>query len=208
MKTPARFAAISLLAALALFSGCNLPQPVADMTRYYVLVAKPDTTTTATSDHRWRVALPPVEVPPFLRSKPMAVRVGSNEVHYVDEARWAEPLDSGVLRVFREQLEAMPEIAQVSAGTNFVSDAVDFQIVVRVLRCEGDVTKGNLARFIATVEIHSDKGERLARDTLRAEVPGWDGKDYGELAAKLSEAVRELASKVPPLLEKASEPKK
>jgi uncharacterized lipoprotein YmbA len=208
MKTR-RFGSLCLLAAVLslLVTSCNLPSAVVDSTRYYVLVARPERTT-ETSTHHWKVALKPVEVPMFLRAKPMAVRVASNEVRYVDDARWAEPLDAGIMRVIREQLEAMPEIAQVSTATDIAGVTPDYQIVVRVLRCEGDLTGGaGMARFIATVEVHSAKGERLARDTLRAEVGDWDGKDYDALARKLSEAVRDLASRVPVLLEKAGETK-
>jgi uncharacterized protein len=207
MKTR-RFGSLCLLASVLglLVTSCNLPSAVVDSTRYYVLVARPERTD-ATSTQHWKVALHPVEVPIFLRSKPMAVRVASNEVRYVDDARWAEPLDSGITRVIREQLEAMPEITQVSTTADIAGVTPDYQIVVRVLRCEGDLTGAGMARFIATVEIHSAKGERLARDTLRAEVGDWDGKDYDALARKLSEAVRDLASRVPALLEKASETK-
>ncbi|HET7536990.1 MAG TPA: ABC-type transport auxiliary lipoprotein family protein [Candidatus Didemnitutus sp.] len=209
MKTKSRFAAVAglpLVAAFLLLGACNLPQPTTDTTRFYVLVVKPDASTAAaaTATRKWSVALAPIEVPPFLRSKPMAVRVSPTEVRYIDEARWAEPLDAGILRVFREQLEVMPEFAQVSTGPDIVGAPADFQIVVRVLRCEGDVTSEKMGRFVATVEIHAANGDRLARDTLYAEVGGWDGKDYGVLAGKLSEAVRDLATRVPPLLEKAS----
>jgi uncharacterized lipoprotein YmbA len=208
MKTH-RFRVLCILSSvLGLFAtSCNLPQPVADSTRFYVLAAKPGPTTAA-SEHRWKIALQPVEVPLFLRSKPMAVRVASNEVRYVDDARWAEPLDSGVMRVIREQLEAMSEIAQVVTANDLGGITPDYLVVVRVLRCEGDLTgKEGLARFIASVEVHSPKGERLARDTLHSEVGDWDGKDYDALARKLSEAVRDLASRVPALLEKAAESK-
>jgi uncharacterized lipoprotein YmbA len=198
---------LTIAGACLLLGACNLPQPVADTTRFYVLSSRPERTE-ATSTQHYKIALMPVDVPLFLRSKPMAVRVGANELKYVDDARWAEPLDAGIGRVFREQLEALPEIAQVSTGTDLVGPVADYQVEIRVLRCEGDTTGGEgKARFIASIVIHSANGDRVARDTMRSEVGGWDGKDYGALANKLSEAVRELARKVPALLEKGSEPK-
>jgi uncharacterized lipoprotein YmbA len=205
MKTR-RFRVTCILSAVLCLvaTSCNLPQAAPDTTRYYVLAAQPDHTE-APAARQWKISLLPVDVPLFLRSKPMAVRVAANEVRYIEDARWAEPLDAGVGRVFREQLEAMPAIAQVSTSTSGVGPMPDYEVVIRVLRCEGDTTGSEgLARFIASVEIHSAQGDRLARDTLHSEVGGWNGKDYDALARKLSEAVRDLASRVPTLLEKAS----
>jgi len=78
---------------------------------------------------------------------------------------------------------------------------------VRVQRCEGDV-KAHVARFVATIELYATDaaGERRARDTVSIEVPGWDGKDYGQLAEKLSQAVTQLTERVVTLA--ASVPKK
>jgi len=208
MKTR-RFRVTGILSAVLglLATSCNLPQAVPDTTRYYVLSAQPDHPE-APAARRWKIFLLPVDVPLFLRSKPMAVRVAANEVRYIEDARWAEPLDAGIGRVFREQLEAMPAIAQVSTSTSGVGPMPDYEVVIRVLRCEGDTTGSEgLARFIASVEIHSAQGDRLAQDTLHSEVGGWNGKDYDALARKLSEAVRDLASRMPTLLEKAGETK-
>ena len=128
----------------------------------------------------------------------MQVRLTANEVAYVDEARWAETLEQGIGRVLRESLEGRPEIAHVAANA---TQEHDFDIAVRVLRCEGDREKG-VARFSAAVEIYAagPGGVRRGRDTFTTEVPGWDKQSYGQLAAKLSEAVDAFGDRIVALL--------
>lgn len=190
----ALFLAVTVLLAAA---GCSLPQAQVDPTRYYVLstpAAKP-----ASGDGaHWRVALRTVQIPSFLRGKSMQVRSGTNEVIYADESRWAESLEAGVSRVLRESLEGREAITNVvsSAGEEH-----DFDIVVSVLRCEGDRAAG-VARFTAVIEIYSTApgAPRIARDTFTTEVQGWNGQDYGQLAQKLSEAVEAFSNRIAALL--------
>jgi hypothetical protein len=195
-----------LLLAFAGFGpGCSLPPAQPDPTRYYVLTpATSRPSAVAPAGPHWRVALRPVEMPNFLRSKTMQVRVAPNEVTYADEARWAETLEAGIGRVLRESLEGRGEIAHVvtSAGEDH-----DFDIAVRVLRCEGDREKG-VARFTAAVEVYAagPGGARRGRDTFTTEVPGWDKQSYGQLAAKLSEAVDEFGDRITALLATAEKP--
>ncbi|MBS0664215.1 MAG: membrane integrity-associated transporter subunit PqiC [Verrucomicrobia bacterium] len=194
------------LAALLLgLAACSLPPAQSDPTRYYVLTpAAARASDSAPVGTHWRVALRPVEVPNFLRGKTMAVRVASNEVVYVDEARWAETLEAGIGRVLRESLEKRPEVAFVATGGG---EDHDFDIAVRVLRCEGDREKG-VARFTAAVEIYSagPGGARRGRDIFTTEVPDWNRQDYGQLAAKLSEAVDAFGDRIIALLASVQKP--
>jgi uncharacterized lipoprotein YmbA len=180
-------------------TGCNLiPPSTPDATRYYVLTttaAKP--AAPAADGPHWRIALRTVEVPSFLRGKAMQVRTAGNEIHYAEEARWAESLEAGLGRVLHESLESRAEIAHVVANA---AEDPDFDVAVRVLRCEGD-RDAKVARFSAVVEVYAPRlgAELRARDTFVIEIPGWNG-DYGQLAAKLSTAVDGLAGNIVTLL--------
>ena len=199
MKPRHYFPAVLLVAGLLAGAGCNIIPPVQpDSTHYYVLTAagaKP--AAPATMATHARIALRPVEVPAFLRGKPMQVRVAVNEVVFADDARWAESLESGLGRVLRESLEARGEALHVVPS---LGEDHDFELAVRVLRCEGD-REAKLARFTAVVEIYSTGAgaERVARDTFVMEVPGWD-LSYGQLAQKLSEAADGLGDRAVTLL--------
>ncbi|HND62855.1 MAG TPA: ABC-type transport auxiliary lipoprotein family protein [Opitutaceae bacterium] len=196
---------LSLAALLLGLAACTLPPAQPDPTRYYMLTPMAHRTgEAAAAGSHWRVALRPVEMPNFLRGKTMAVRVASNEVVYVDDARWAETLEAGIGRVLRESLESRPEIAFVATSGG---EEHDFDIAVRVLRCEGDREKG-VARFTAAVEIYAagPGGARRGRDIFTTEVPGWDRQNYGQLAAKLSEAVDVFGDRIVALLVAVQKP--
>ena len=192
------------LVCLLVGTGCNvIPTSQPDATRYYVLATLPAKPAATPAARQWRVALRPVDVPSFLRGKAMLVRQGGNEIHYADEARWAESLEAGVSRVLRESLENRGEISHVVSS---LGEEHDFEVAVRLLRCEGD-RDAKVARFTAVVEIYpAGVGtERRARETYNAEIPNWDGS-YSQLASKLSEGADGVADRVVTLLEATGKP--
>ena len=196
-----------LLPVLGLLAGCNIiPPSTPDATRYYVLTsatARP--ATMAPDGPQWRIALRPVEIPSYLHDKAMLVRSAGNEIHYAAEARWGESLEAGLSRVLREDLQGRGEVAHVIASAG---EDADFDVLVRMLRCEGD-RDAKVARFSAVVEVYAPRlGANLrARDIFVMEIPGWDDS-YGQLAAKLSEAVDGLAGHIVTLLGTAGSPGK
>ncbi len=179
------------------WSGCALPEAQPDLTRYYVLTAEEvgaSASGAAAEGEGRKVFLKAVNVPEFLRGKVVQVRLAENEVKYIDTARWAEPLDAGLARVLRESLD------RAEGGVEVVTrpmDARDFDIVVQVRRCEG-VVPDRTARLDARVEIFSAglESRRIAEEEFAIEIPGWDGSDYGQLAAKLSEAAQRLGAEI------------
>jgi uncharacterized lipoprotein YmbA len=190
-------------AALLVLGACSLPLPEAtsDLTRFYVLApaaaSTPATSTPAEAAPR-RVFVRPVVVPEFLRGKIMAVRVAGNEVKYVDTARWAEPIESGLTRVLRDDLAGRASAVQ---GVGGAGEAHDFDIAVQLRECEGVLPAG-VARLAAHVEVFSTDVDRklVAQDDFTIDVPGWNGTDYGQLTAKLSEAAAALSARIAELL--------
>ena len=128
----------------------------------------------------------------------MQVRVADNELRYIDVARWAEPLESGLTRVLREDLAQRPARVRVVARG---PDEHEFDVAVNLRRCEGVLPAG-LARLAARIEIFSTgtNQELVAQEDFTFDVPGWDGEDYGLLAKKLSEAADALAERIVTLL--------
>lgn len=193
--------------ALLLLAACSLPEAQPDLTRFYVLTAAGATGDVragenATAEKR-RVWLKTINVPEFLRGKIMQVRLSANEVKFIDTARWAEPLESGLGRVLRENLGAAGSGIEV-AGRSV--DAHEFDVVVHLRSCEG-VMPGGVARLAARVQVYAAglEARQVAEEEMVEEVEGWNGKDYGDLAAKLSEAAARMSARIAALLREAGD---
>lgn len=187
---------VLLLCAFAFcaLSGCAVLQPQADPSRFYVLTvpsATPERIPEGKFKH-WKVGLRPVEVPAYLRSKAMAVRTGANEIHFAEFERWAEPLDQGISRVMKETLSSTRNVESVALNSHG-DDTLDYEVAIRVLACEGVRGENgtNAIRFAVTWEVRpAGKNPTMTqRGVFTADPVAWDGKDYGQLAERLSEAI-------------------
>ncbi len=122
----------------------------------------------------------------------MVVRTGTNEIHFADFDRWAEPLDQGISRVIKETLSSARNVDSVALNSHG-DDTLDYEVAIRVLACEGVwVEHGNGSiRFAVTWEVRSVGNNSTAtkRGVFTADPVAWSGKDYGQLAERLSEAM-------------------
>ena len=187
----------------AMLGGCQLlPPATADATRFFVLSGPVLAETTTTAEHgHLQLGLRQVELPDYLRTtKSMVVRAGANEIRYQDYARWAEPLEAGVNRVLKNCLLAVPEVRGVDAHPMRGDVARDYDIAVRIIRCEGVVLAdgGNGARFEATYKLTTTdgSGRQIASGVYQSPPASWDGKDFSALAQLLSDAVTGLGEKI------------
>ena len=180
---------LGLLSALVGFLGaCSnlLPPPQTDTVRRFTLAglsAAPALTN--------GTKVQPVQVAGHLRRRTMAVRVGENEVIYLEDVVWAEALGDGITQTLRNRLGAI------------ASDAV---VSVQIQRCELDRAAGNAVQFVASYSIKSGGpvSPTETQELFTASPRTWDGKDYGTLVALMRDAVTELADR---LVSKLSEKK-
>lgn len=194
-----------LSSALWLLTACNLPLPRAqsDQTRYFLLTPagiRPAAGAVAPA-RRWVVGIRRVDVAAYLQTKSFAIRSHANEVAFLDFARWGEPLEQGIARVLAEDLQAAGNVARVSRQSFRADDLRDFDVAVDIAACEG--TADGDVRFAATWRITSPGrlGATVAEGSYTAAGLRWDDHDYGQLAARLSEALaglsRDIAAALP-----------
>ncbi len=192
--------------AIAFLGGCSFLRPHDDPTRFYVLTVPPAATERlADGEIRMlRIGLKPVEVPAYLRTKSMVVRTGTNEVHFSEFDRWAEPLDQGIGRVMKEALSSARNVESVSLNSRG-DDSLDCEVLIRILACEGvRVESGTSSiRFAASWEVRAVGTNSAATKCggFSADRVTWDGKTYAQLAERLSDAIASasiaLASDLP-----------
>ncbi len=186
---------------LLLLTGCSLlPQPKADPTRYYVLTGPSVESASATAKVEGALVLgvKRIEIAPYLNGKDMVVREGGNEITYNSFARWAEPLTTSISRALVGGLVHSDKVGRVYSQPFPFEVARDYDVSIRVLRCEGDRKEGGVAfaSFSAEVEVTQAKpgGAVVLRKVFTAPETEWDGHDFGKLAFALSESIGALGA--------------
>lgn len=160
---------------LLFLAACNLPQPQADTVRHFTLSGSYAPQATG-------AVIPMVRLAGHLKSRAMAVRVAENEVAYLEDVRWAEPLDEAITRIVRTRVGP--------AGT-------DRKVTILVTHCELDRRQGNQATLSASIEIAGGGADAPVQNTNFTASPRvWDGKDYGTLVAHLQAGAVELGDAV------------
>lgn len=185
-------------------SGCSLPLPQAqsDPTRFYVL-STPAVAGVVVAKAP-AVHLRPVELASYIKSKPMIVRRGDNEIEFHEFARWGEPLELGIGRVLREELLARGAASAVLAGgLRAVGVDYDYELTVRVLACEGGADGAIYFRAAWELSTVDAKPTVAAQGDFRPLDLRWDGKSEASLAATLSQAVAALSGEIAAGLAKA-----
>jgi len=186
-----------LIPVFCLLTACSLPLPQAqsDLTRYYLLTSTDirPATDTAPAVKPWVVGMRAVDMPAYLQGKSFAIRSHTNEIMFLDFVLWGEPLDQGVARVLAENLRSLKNVARVSLPPFRADEQRDFEILVQVSACEG--TADGDVRFAATWRILAPGGSAgtVAEGNYAASGLRWDGRDHGQLAARLSEALAGLS---------------
>ncbi len=189
-----------LVVGLGLFTSCSIPLPTAqpDLTRYYLLnsvPARPEAKAAAPAK-RWVLGVRNVEIPSYLRNKSFAIRSHANEVSFLDLARWGEPLDQGVARVLVENLQLLPNVVRISTQPFRAEEQRDFDLLVQVSACEGTADGAVLCSATWRITAPTAAANTVAEGRFTAAGLHWDGRDCGQLAAKLSEGLASLSHNI------------
>ena len=176
MKT--RLCASAILVG-AFLTACNvLPPQQSDTVRYFTLgsPAGPGLAQNST-------LVRPVQLAGHLHGRKMAVRLSEHEVSYLEDVRWAEPLEEAITQSLRNRL------GTVGGGAT---------VTVQVESCELNRAAGNKVELTATYLIVPADGDRAAgrHGLFTASPRSWDGKDYGALVDLLHAAVDELGDAI------------
>ena len=128
---------IPVLLAGAL-GGCLNTSPVADSRRFFVI--EPGLSSQGPGSTQEPVAvvgIKPVILPAYLRDNRIVVRKSANEIKYSETIRWGEPLDQGLMRAMRSNLDGALKNCLVIQAPWSLGD-VDFEVSIRFRTCELD----------------------------------------------------------------------
>lgn len=197
-----RTAALGLLSSSVFgLAGCSLvPRPQPDPTRYYVLTTPAQASgREGTSAEKLVVGVSRIEIAPYLNGKDMVVRREGNEITYNSFSRWAEPLTTSIGRLLSARLGGSEKVGRVYSQPFAFDVERDYDVWVRVLRCEGELRDGRaVASFSALVEVTEARsgGAVVLRKLFETSETAWSGDDYGKLALALSESVAALGDEI------------
>jgi uncharacterized lipoprotein YmbA len=176
----------AILVALALLlPGCTRSRPAA----YYQLtaIAAEQGLVSSATTAALGIALGPVRLPEMLDRPQLIIRTGANRMEIVDDRRWIEPPADTISRVLRENLAVLLATERIVAYPWTRNDAFDYQVVVEILRFEGQGVRE--AHLEAIWAVRNRQGESLVPERrARFQVPA-ASPDYDGLVRALSDTL-------------------
>lgn len=187
-------------AALAgLLGGCASLQPIPDDERFYTLAPPEgvDMAPASGSGVRPSVGIHVDIHADYLREPAMVVRASRNEVRFERGHRWAGRLDDDLERALTAALQQDLGATSVAPVLSGARATVDVLIDIRLVACEGTTDGAAVLEAFWEVTTLATPGAGAAGH-FRGQKDGWNGTDFGQLAAMLSTLVEELAGEIAP----------
>jgi uncharacterized lipoprotein YmbA len=159
---------------------------------YYLLSAQAKQIPSGTSPS---VGVGPIEIPEYLNRHAIVYNRDGNRLHIASFERWAEPLDSSILRVVRMNLASILNTQNVQAFPWNKSSRPEYGVAVTILNLDANDESARLV-----VEWHLSRPqseETLMRriDELQIDLPTGT-VNATEVAAAYSELLYQLTSKI------------
>jgi uncharacterized lipoprotein YmbA len=181
-------------------AGCSFMKPSGVSPRAFMLTPSPAATTSATTrSTNMAVGVGYVTVPGYLSGKPMAMRLQTNEVVYLETAVWAERLDVGLQRVLAADLGALIPTDRVRLSTWRPEDvAVSIYVIVERF----DVSSHGEASLVAWWRVNAPGEDKLLASgkfsgTHNGPSPDTDPQGaVASMSALAADLARELAQTI------------
>jgi uncharacterized lipoprotein YmbA len=181
---------LGISACCALLAGCLL-KPVAVTSRRFVL-SPVQTESPAVSSGDVAVGLGRVRMPEYLLKDSMAIRKGTSEIEYLENALWAERLDHSFQSVLAADLATHLSTARVRS-TSWLPGEVALVIRVSVTRLDVDV-QGH-GTLVARWQVESAESGKVVKDgeTRLAKAGASPFADPANIASNLSELTAQFS---------------
>jgi len=189
-----------LLASLVALgvAGCGglLGKGTVEPTRFYLLeaLAEPGPSASSTFGQQ-SLGVGPVTLPRYLDRPSVVTRGASNEIHVADFFQWAEPLVDGVPRVVAEDLSTLLGTERVYAVPATLPEALDFRVVVDVIRFDGALEGDAILETRWTVlDLRKDLRVAARRSSVKTRKVA--KADYSTLVSAMSRTLADLSAEI------------
>ena len=176
------------LACAMLFAGCSASQ-----VHYHTLASSDAFEGTDRKSADFLLEVMPVSVPPSLDQAYLAIRRGQTEIEFVDDERWASPLDNEIRSALAVRLAARLNTDDVDAGSAPSDNAGRQVATLRVRIRQLDVWPGSRVQLTAGWRV----GFRGRRDRVLSCVTHLEEKvearDFGGLVQAQRAVIVQLA---------------
>ena len=185
-RTP--FQSALVLVAIITLPGCGS----SPKENYYTLSSAGSLNGSAPTDgaRTYSVAVGPITLPEVVDRQEIVLRVGPNEVTFVELHRWAGSLKNEIPRVIADNLADYLNIRQVSAYPQSAGDNADYRILVDIQRFDSTIGESVTIDALWTVRRQSAGVVRTGRSTARESS---SGDKYETLVAGHSRALATIS---------------
>ena len=180
-----------VLFAISALTGCgSSPKET-----YYTLSAGAaiDGAASVSGESTHSVAVGPVTLPELVDRPQLVLRVGPNEVMFVELHRWAGPLKSEIPRIIADNLAAYLNVKRVAAYPQSAGDNAEYRVLVDVQRFDSTLGESVTIDALWTIRRASDGALRTGRSTAR-EPNG--GGSYDAVVAAHSRALATVSREI------------
>ena len=146
----------------------------------------------ASGESPYSVAVGPVTLPEAVDRPQLVLRVGPNEVTFVELHRWARSLKSEIPRIIADNLAAYLNVRRVAAYPQNAGDNADYRVLVDIQRFDSTLGESVTIDALWTIKRQSDGALRTGRSTAKESSSG----SYDAMVAAHSRALATISREI------------
>ena len=174
---------------------------------YYTLSAGApvNAATSATGESAYSIAVGPITLPEVVDRPQFVLRVGPNEVTFVELHRWAGSLKTEIPRIIADNLAADLNVKRVAAYPQSAGENTTYRVLVDIQRFDSTMGESVTIDALWTVKRASDGLLHTGRSTVRESASGGTyeamvaahSRALATISHEIAEAIRSSASTPP-----------
>jgi uncharacterized lipoprotein YmbA len=146
----------------------------------------------ASGESVYSVAVGPITLPEAVDRPQLVLRVGPNEVTFVELHRWAGSLKGEIPRIIADNLAGYLNIRQVAAYPQSAGDNAEYRVLVDIQRFDSTLGESVAIDALWTIKRQSDGASRTGRSFAKESSSG----SYDTMVAAHSRALATISREI------------